>query len=210
MSQVKERLLTFLRTKRISQREFTERLGVSAAYIGAMRKSIPDEKVRRIRAEFPELNTDWLLYGDGEMLLAGEEAAVGELIPLLPVEAFAGRLQDYSSSVGLRDCRKIVSPIPGADFAIQVTGDSMEPKIHDGSTILIKRINDRAFIPWGHSMVIDSENGVLVKQLYPSEHDRGCVEARSLNPKYPPITIPRRSIFGLYRILGTVQIYTTL
>ncbi len=214
MSEVKQRLLDYLRYKNISQREFTDSLGVSNAYIGAMRRSISDDKIRLIRSQFPDLNTDWLLYGDGNMLRS--EAAFkslsrrdDQLIPLLPVDAFAGRLQDFSTGVGLNDCEMILSPVKGADYAIRVSGDSMEPKIHDGSTILIKRIREAAFIPWGNSMVIDSENGVLVKDVFPDRHNPDCIEAQSINPKYPPLSIPRSSIYGLYRILASIQIFGT-
>ena len=232
-SEVKERLLEYLYYKRMTQVEFARKMGVSNAFIGAMRRSISDDKVKKLRKVFPDLNTSWLLYGEGEMLRGGAvarpyaEAEVdtprvvaevgadgcvgsGYEVPLLPVAAYAGNLQLWSEGVGLADCEKVVSPVRGADFAIRVSGDSMEPELHDGATILIKRINEKAFIPWGNKMVIDTENGVLVKNVFPSETRTGTIEARSLNPKYPPIEIPSASIYGLYRILGTVQVYTTL
>lgn len=217
-SDVKNRLLEFLNRKRMTQAEFAKRIGVSSTYIGAMRKSISDEKMMRIRKAFPELNTNWLLYGDGDMLVAASDEAMlqaegtsGYEVPLLPVAAYAGNLQLWSEGVALADCEKVVAPVRGADFAIRVNGDSMEPEIHNGVTILIKRINDKAFIPWGNNLVIDTENGVLVKCVYPGENGgQESIEARSLNPKYPPIRIPSSSIFGLYRILGTMQVFTTM
>lgn len=248
---VKERLLEFLMHFRITQREFTRRIGVAQSYIATMRKSISNEKIKLIRREFPELNTDWLLYGEGEMLnrnvitsVPGRDGrgrnkpnpAAGEALPqikssgeddevregplgnraegyevaLLPVAAYAGNLQSWSAGVMLRDCEKVISPVKGADFAIKVTGDSMEPELHDGATILIKKINDNSFIPWGNKMVIDTENGVLVKKVFPGKKGSGRIEVRSVNPMYPPYEIATSSVFGLYRILGQLQIYSTL
>ena len=86
----------------------------------------------------------------------------------------------------------------------------MEPKFPDGTTILIKKINEKAFIPWGNPLVIDSENGVVVKNVYPVKNDNSVIEARSLNPAYPPYEIPRDCVYGLYRILGSIQLYGTL
>lgn len=215
-SEVKTRLLEFLHYKHLTQSEFCRRIGVSPTYIGAMRKSISDDRVRVLRRAFPELNTAWLLYGEGEMLNNAPAAenrpadAMGYEVPLLPVAAYAGNLQQWSDGVTLRDCEKVVSPVRGADFAIRVSGDSMEPVLHNGVTILIKRINEQAFIPWGSNLVIDTENGVLVKTVYPGAQGRKSIEARSVNPKYPPIEIPHSSIYGLYRILGAVQVYTTV
>ena len=217
-SSVKERLLEFIKAKRIRQADVTRALGVSTAYITSMRKSLPEEKVVILCREFPDLNRDWLLYGEGEMLLrpgagSGEGSAtesIGSEVPLLPVSAFAGRLQDWSEPVMRRQCEMIKVPVTGVDFAIQISGDSMEPAFHDGTTLLIRRINERAFIPWGQPMVIDSENGVLVKALYPIGNGEEFVEARSYNAAYPPIKLPTASIFGLYRVVGAMRMYTTL
>lgn len=215
---VKERLQEYLQYKRIKQVDFARRIGASPAYVAAMRRSISDEKVMQIRNAFPDLNTDWLLYGQGEMLMPEKQTADGfsmedYIVPLIPIDAHAGALQLYSEGVQLRDCEKIMSPVSGADFAIRISGDSMEPEIHDGSYLFIKRINEAAFIPWGNNLVIDTENGTLVKAVYPStrkERPAEWIEARSKNPKYPPIEIPTSSIFGLYRILGEARMTSTI
>lgn len=219
-STVKTRLLDYLRSKRISQSEFTKSLGVSSTYIGAMRKSIPASKLKKISELYPDLSRDWLLYGEGEMLKAPLDAENDRLSEnyetlLLPVEAYAGGLQMWSEGVRRSDCQRIVSPISGAEFAIPISGDSMEPRFHDGSTLLIKRINDRAFIPWGHTMVIDTENGVLVKNILPDDQpsegdDERYIVAESINPKYPPFKIPMSSVYGLYRVLGSIEYFPNL
>jgi phage repressor protein C with HTH and peptisase S24 domain len=87
-------------------------------------------------------------------------------------------------------------------MAVTISGDSMEPLYHDGSVVYIKRINDRLFIAWGYPYVIDTHNGVFIKQLFPCTSDPDCVELRSLNPAYPPFTVPGEAIYGIYRVLG--------
>lgn len=215
----KERLLEYLRKKRISQTEFTKALGVSPTYIGAMRKGMPAQKLMKIYELYPDLNRDWLLYGEGEMLKDVTSAPSGKNMPegnevlLLPVEAFAGGLQMYSEGVCREDCRWIFTPVKGAEYAIPINGDSMEPKFHNGSILLIKKINEKAFIPWGHPMVIDTENGVLIKKLKPAEARDGSeqqVIAESFNPDYPPFRIPVSSIYGWYRVVGTMEMFPTL
>lgn len=216
LTTVKGRLLQFLKVRRISQSEFGRILGVAPTYVGAMRRSLSADKVAKLTRAFPDLNRDWLLYGEGKMLKEAESSsgrpddAKVMTVPLLPVAAFAGDIQGWSQSVDLRDCERVTTPIPGADFAIRISGDSMEPLIHDGSTLLIKKINERAFIPWGSTMVIDSENGVLIKDVYPSGDDPKYIEARSRNPRYPPIRIPTSSVFGLYRVMGAIQLFSSL
>lgn len=67
-SVVKERLEDFLKFKKISKTEFGKRIGVSAAYVTGIRKSLSQEKISSIAQEFPDLNIEWLLTGEGEML----------------------------------------------------------------------------------------------------------------------------------------------
>lgn len=214
---VKQRLLKYLQSKRITQSEFTRALGVSPTYVGAMRKGIPAVKLKKLCELYPDLNRDWLLYGEGEMLKSETPKAEKDdnEVLFIPVDAWAGGLQMYSEGVKASDCTKIKSPVSGAEFAIPIKGDSMEPRFHDGSTLLIKKINERAFIPWGHTMVIDTENGVLVKNILPDdepaeEDGEQYVIAKSINPKYPPFKIPKSSIYGLYRVLGTVEVFPNL
>lgn len=218
-STVKSRLLYYLKSKRISQTEFTRNIGVSSTYIGAMRKGIPADKLRIITRQYPDLNREWLLYGEGEMIVDPENNTVSQISKeyetlLLPVEAYAGNLEAWSNGVMERDCRRIISPVRGADFAIPIKGDSMEPQFHDGTTLLIKRINDRVFIPWGNPMVVDTENGVFLKKIFPpKEHcepgDEKYVIARSINPEYPPFYIPTDAIYGFYRVMGSIEVYST-
>lgn len=209
---VKDRLLAYLSAKGIRKSELTRALGVSPAYLYAIRKSLPEAKVQAICDYCPDLNRDWLLFGEGEMLRRPEQVApVSDYeVPLLPVQAFAGPLQNWSQGVDAISCEKVLSAVPGVDMAIRLSGDSMEPELHDGSILYIKRINDRSFIPWGNPMVIDTENGVLVKALYPVHDNPSELEARSFNPNYPPIRIPASSLYGLYRVVGVTKHYSTL
>lgn len=217
LTTVKGRLLTYLKENRIPQTEFCKRLGVAPTYIGVIRKSIPAEKINRIATLYPDLNREWLLYGEGEMYVKEEEAVdprqmlkdAGLLVPLLPVTAFAGNISAWSQSVNDNECEKVISPVQGVDFAIRISGDSMEPDFNDGSIILIKKIDDKAFIPWGHPMIIDSSNGVLLKDVYPSEEGKTYIEARSRNTKYPPLQIPLECVYGLYRVVTTLKAFSS-
>lgn len=65
---VKERLTQYLKAKKISKSEFGRAVGVSSAYVSAIRKTISTEKIQSISANYPDLNIEWLLTGEGEML----------------------------------------------------------------------------------------------------------------------------------------------
>lgn len=102
---VKERLIKFLEVKKISKSEFGRRIGVSPAFITSMRQSMQPDKVKRIALEFPELNTAWLLTGEGEMLTGSSEkqraAEVADAVNIpadvwdvIKAQAFSLKLKD--------------------------------------------------------------------------------------------------------------------
>ncbi|MCH5227307.1 MAG: LexA family transcriptional regulator [Muribaculaceae bacterium] len=212
MSSVKERLQQFLKAERITASEFARKMELSPAYLASMRKSMPPEKVEKLTQIFPQLNRDWLLYGEGNMY-RDDIAEKGiepyrldrHLVPLVPVHAAAGSFPMYAEGVLPEGCKRIFSPIQGAELAIMVKGDSMEPQIQDGTYLFIRKINDKSFIPWGTPLVLDTENGSVCKMIFPSSKGEEFVEARSFNPAYPPFTIPLQSVYGIYRILAEVK-----
>lgn len=67
-STVKERLEFFLKSKKISNSEFGRRVGACASYVASIRKSISPDKIEGIAENWPDLNIEWLLTGEGEML----------------------------------------------------------------------------------------------------------------------------------------------
>lgn len=65
---VKERLNVFIKYKHLSKRKFCELISVCSSYVTNISKSIQPDKIERISEQFPELNTGWLMTGNGEML----------------------------------------------------------------------------------------------------------------------------------------------
>lgn len=67
-SDVKQRLIQFIKMIHLTQKAFEDRCGMSNGYIANIRKSIGRDKLLSITQQFPQLNRDWLLYGEGDML----------------------------------------------------------------------------------------------------------------------------------------------
>lgn len=65
---VKERLIEYISYKKISKSDFCRTIGVSTAFVSSMRISIQPDKIKNIALKYPDLNTGWLLTGEGEML----------------------------------------------------------------------------------------------------------------------------------------------
>jgi len=123
-------------------------------------------------------------------------------VPLLPVEAHAGSLTEFSDAVQEYDCEMVVSPVRGASFAIQVTGESMAPAYPSGARILCQRIDEGAFVAWGNVYLLDTVNGAILKQVRKSDKP-GFIVCHSLNPapEFAPFEIEMRHINAWFRVL---------
>ena len=65
---VKERLEEYIKYKGIKNSDFCREINVSGAFISSMRVSIQPDKLKSIALKFTDLNTEWLLTGEGDML----------------------------------------------------------------------------------------------------------------------------------------------
>lgn len=200
---VKQRITKFIEDSNISVRNFEKAAGLSNGYLKQLKNAPSVDKFQSIISAFPEVNPDWLLTGSGEMYvdtLSTTDNKDTWLVPLLPVAAQGGTLNDFVVSVKASECEKIISPIRDVDYAMSISGDSMSPEYPSGTHILIKKINEKAFIDWGRVYVLDTCNGTVIKQLFPSDKPDTLL-CKSINPNYPPFEVSFSDIYGVYRVL---------
>lgn len=206
MAKIGKELRKYFESQGIKQTEVAQRLGVKPPYITKVfsdEREIGKNQIEKWITQFG-FNRIWLLTGEGEMLINNEtlpdQTCESHTIPLLPISAQGGAFNDFVVSVQESECERIVSPIKGADFAISIQGDSMAPEYPSGSQVLIKRINERAFIEWGKTYVLDTCNGSVIKNLYPSD-DPNKVICKSINPDFPPFEVSLSDVYGVYKVL---------
>jgi hypothetical protein len=65
---VKQRLIEFIKVLKIGQGAFEKEVGLSNGYVNNIRQSIQPDKLQRIALKYPQLNSGWLMTGEGEML----------------------------------------------------------------------------------------------------------------------------------------------
>lgn len=124
-------------------------------------------------------------------------------IPLVPLSAMAGKLTGFSlEGITETDCERIISPIKGVDFAVPVSGESMSPIYPNGSRVLVQEIDPNSFIEWGKVYVLNTCNGIIIKQLRKSEKE-GYVSCYSYNDNniYAPFDIATSDVYGWYKVL---------
>lgn len=211
---VKDRLILFLKHKRLSQGKFEKMLDLSSGYVANIRQSIQPDKLVRIASLFPELNVSWLLIGErlgGPMLKDAEPerptapAPEEHLLPLIPFDAVAGpgdpvyedeRVENYYS----------VSEFKESDFLIRVKGDSMSPHFTGGDLLACKKVVDTYFFQWGRVYVIYTQSqGCMVKRIQPSEKE-GYIRCVSDNVKYAPFDVPMDDIVSIALVNGSISL----
>lgn len=83
---------------------------------------------------------------------------------------------------------------------MEVSGDSMEPVLRNGDTVLINQ-GQTGVLP-GKIYAVGVEDAVLVKAL---DVMPGKLILRSLNPAYPPVEVPmQEDLAGAVRVIGRV------
>lgn len=75
---VRERLIQYINYKGLSKNKFETICGFGSRYVSNISVSIPPDKVKIISLKFPDLNTGWLLTGEGEMLKSGTIQQAGD------------------------------------------------------------------------------------------------------------------------------------
>lgn len=198
-----------IRTKSgLSQKDFAKKIGVHWRTIQNWEKNggVPESEYAKACALLKHKSTQNKTqaqmkshkYFGGESCEQLESATI---VPLIPISAQGGSLNDFTASVMEYDCEKVLSPIRDVDFAMTVSGDSMSPEYPSGCQVLVKRINERAFIDWGKVFVLDTINGTIIKKLMPVEGDPEKVTCVSINPEYPSFEVGFEHIRGVYRVL---------
>lgn len=177
-----------------SQRDFARLLGAS------------DTTVSKALKQDPSYLTPSLVKRAEALLQEppAEEPEAETAVLVIPYEARGGTIGDFVQGVQEYDCEKIISPIRGADFAMEVTGDSMSPEYPSGSRVLIKKVSE-TFIAWNEVYVLDTPDGAVIKRVRKTE-DPSVVECVSVNPAYQPYTIPKEFIRGWYKVLMVMSL----
>jgi hypothetical protein len=98
---IKERIKTFIKYKKISERSFCRAIGVSETFVSSMRTSFQPDKMHNISQQYPDLNTGWLMTGEGEMLKS--EAVIKELATCTNCFSLQKELEMKEAMIKLQD-----------------------------------------------------------------------------------------------------------
>ena len=218
---VKERLTEFIKSQNISVREFERRADLSNGYLKSLRKSPTIDKMRSIISAYPMLNQEWLLTGEGNMLVESIESNAEPLhnerrvgVRLVSQYAYAGYLSGYGDDEYL-DSLPLIDFTPDREMtgnwlAFEVRGDSMDDgskeSYIEGEIVICREVepdywrDSRLFINKRDFVIVHKE-GILIKRIIAHDVDKHTITIHSLNPLYKDRTINLKDVLQIYSII---------
>lgn len=214
----KERILHYIECKNIPKSKFYNDLGIKRGLLDSdkLKASVTDVVIAKILAIYKDLNINWLLTGEGNMLRAESEKenipvahpsdSPTEGIPLIPISAMAGAFTGEQTVLEYECERFVVPTFKGAEFLISVKGSSMYPKYNIGDIVACKRLPmDDIFFQWNKVYVLDTDQGPLIKRVKPGS-DKEHVLIVSDNERYEPFELPLNRIYHVALVIGVIRL----
>lgn len=233
-SPIKQNILLYLDKKGITSYEFYKESGVTRGIL-QQNNGISEDNIARFLAYASDVNIEWLLTSKGNMLKEDsnniqtpikeyqiekkEEKKERQLeqtvhqvpqgshegIPLVPLSAMAGAFTGDTSVMEYECERYVIPSFKGADFLIQIKGDSMQPTYYSGDLVACQRMPlTDLFFQWNKAYVLDTVQGPLIKRIMPGS-DNDHVLIVSDNEKYPPFELSKDQFHGVALVRGIVR-----
>ena len=195
----------------------------SATYLSDVlngRHPVSEQISDSLMEAFPEYSKDWLLTGEGSMLLTKEPKGNATMVnpsdlnwisvPVIPYGAMAGSTGWYEDvfAEDWGERRTVMAPqgAKPSDYVIfTVTGDSMLPNLADGDEILSKHVSfdyykDKRLHIYNHSIwvIATKREGILIKNITAHDVEQHTITCHSYNPMYPDFTINLENVRDIY------------
>jgi repressor LexA len=228
------RLYQYFDLKSIKPTRFEKEFGLSNGYFGIQRKrdaDIGSSILEIVIDNCRDLNIDWLISGNGEMLRSDKKheeqkeskSTEGILtaasimsgrdnyrhIPFVAVTAVAG-FGNGVFSIENTDVKGwyVIPLFEGRkiDFMIEVSGASMYPKYNNGDVVACTILRENRFIQWNKVHVIGTiEQGILIKRVKKGP-DENHLLLVSDNKDYEPFVVSQEDVTGMALVVGVIRL----
>lgn len=219
----KQRILQFIEFKRISKTVFFQSTGIKRGLLDSdkINSTVSDVVIAKILVTYPDLNIEWLLTGQGQMLKSTvpavtnhttEDATPGEqMIPVFELPK-ATSLAAFFTKLPNPVEHLYIPNLPKADGAVVMRGETMRPALNGGDIAVYKTMrNRRENILFGQmyllSFVADDEEHIVIKYIQPSEN-KDNIKLVSANNYFGPLDIPFDSIQAMAMIKASIRYET--
>lgn len=204
----KSKILQFIDVKGISRAQFYRETGITRSTLDKP-TGLSEDNIAKFFAAYPDVSSDWLLKGSGQMMASKDAGFKNEQIgiPLLPIDAMAGlgggevQVMDYEGK------RYLVPEFNelGVEFMIMVKGDSMLPKYKSGDLLGCKMLKTDTFFQWNQVYVLTTDQGPVIKRIVKGNED-DLIICVSENQDYAPFELHRDQWYDIAIVLGMIRL----
>lgn len=220
METVRERLVSFLAYKHLSQGKFEQSVGLSNGFVAKVGDSIRANNLKKIQDVYPDLNVPWLITGEGTMLkgVSPTTSLVKSYIrenlisvPYVPAVAKASFVESLYDTTYDMDSYGVM-PEDGEDLmsgdyiVYQINGDSMAPNIPNTSKVLAKKIPEEKWeMASGVIVIVYGKTLTIKRVLKNGLFDGNYITLKADNPEYGQFQVERREIRGMWQAIRIVS-----
>lgn len=214
-SEVKKRVKEFIDNEGITISEFEKSIGASNGYVNSIAKGIGGKRLDTILRVFPNLDKDWLLYGQVSKAPKSRYSQSSKFrndnspIPYYDVDFEAGSgIEFYDDLRDEKPAYMIEMPDFSGCTAFRTCGKSMQPLIESGSILFgTKESGWDDFLELGqiYGIVLTTKRRLL---KYVHKRTDTYFTLRSANPDFEDVDLPFTLIKSIWMIHGWVNKYT--
>lgn len=225
-----KKVLAELKSRRFirNQQEFVERIGYNKSSVSQIlngKTPLSKQFVLKVCEVFPELNKDYLLYGEGEKFLehTPESKQLHELhehkyqshipVKVVTTKARAGFAGSYYADEYLKDMPTVLieadKEYKGKYLAFEVDGDSMEPEYIKGDIVICREVKRDLwqyklhYTEWDF-VIAHGTKGIMLKEIVNHNVETGEITCHSLNQEggeNPDFKLNLREVAYLYNVV---------
>lgn len=208
----KQRLSEYLAYKKLSLSQFSDMCGANKSVLSRIGETTAKATLSKIQ-RCSDLNVDWLLTGEGEMVRENIPQQTEKLIPFYDVETTGGHNGLVSSS----DEGAIAGYIqPGGWFggretaAIRHVGDSMT-EYPNGCILAVREVKDKHLLVPGRNYVVETREYRVTKRVQRGSRENTIMLYSSNTDKYDdgrlvhePFEVDMEDVLHIFSVLGYI------
>lgn len=221
-----QRIKQYIDFKGVRVSAFEREVGMSNGSFASQlknNKTIGLDKLENILNRYTDINIEWLLTGNGDMVnfdvLQERRASLYKKtnkkdnaeIPLYDIQSTEGIIDLFGNNENQKPVDYIRIPkISECDGALYVTGDSMYPLLKSGDIVVYKKIfNLERNIIWGEMYLVyvnnEGNETFFTRFLRQSERE-SHVQFVAQNEHHQTIEFPISSIKALALVKGSIRV----
>jgi len=211
-----DRLKQFRKLLKMNQKDLSEVLNISQSTLSQIENSYYAVSIQALSTLYNEynLNTNWLVTGEGEMFLSngqnGYSNGIHDAWPSIPIVyeqdqvRYQKRYLDQEYVGNLEHVHVPGIRKPDAYRIFQMAGDSMIPSFTHGDFLIAKKIQKHSLSNKRILAVVITRYETLCKRIYQPSHHREQIILENDHTIYPPEPLMLSDVQEIWAVVSRI------